>query len=44
LEMALRVTLPARHGTNRQHMPTLALFEMHGQEDLNFVRARTDRL
>jgi hypothetical protein len=31
LEMALRITLPAGHGTNRQHSPTLALFEIRGQ-------------
>jgi hypothetical protein len=31
LEMALRITLPAGHRTNRQHSPTLALFEVRDQ-------------
>jgi hypothetical protein len=31
LEMALCVALTAGHGTNRQHTPTLALFENWGQ-------------
>jgi hypothetical protein len=31
LEMALRITLAVGHGTNRQHSPTLALFEIWGQ-------------
>src|SRR5713101_8903060 len=31
LEMALSVALTAGHGTNRQHTPTLALFEIWGQ-------------
>jgi hypothetical protein len=31
LEMALRVALAAGHGTNRQHSPTLALFEIRDQ-------------
>jgi len=35
LQMTLRVTLAAGHGSNRQHGPTLALFEIRDQ-------ARTD--
>jgi hypothetical protein len=31
LEVALCIALAARHGTNRQHNPTLALFEIRGQ-------------
>ena len=31
LEMALCIAFTARHGTNRQHTPTLALFEIWGQ-------------
>ena len=31
-EMALSVALTAGHGTNRQHSPTLALFEILGQQ------------
>ena len=31
LEMALCVAFTAGHGTNRQHVPTLALFEIWGQ-------------
>jgi hypothetical protein len=31
LEMALCVAFTAGHGTNRQHGPTLALFEIRGQ-------------
>jgi hypothetical protein len=31
LEMALCVAFTAGHGTNRQHVPTLALFEVWGQ-------------
>lgn len=31
LEMALCVAFTAGHGTNRQHGPTLALFEIGGQ-------------
>src|SRR5712692_6865490 len=34
LEMALCVALPAGHGTNRQHTPTLALFEDRNQGSL----------
>ena len=30
-EMALSVALTAGHGTNRQHGPTLALFEIRNQ-------------
>jgi hypothetical protein len=31
LEMALCIVFTAGHGTNRQHDPTLALFEIRGQ-------------
>ena len=38
LEMALRVAFPAGHGTNRQHRPTLALFEIRNQPRRNPLR------
>ena len=36
--MALRVTLPTCHGTDRQHCPTLTLFEIRTQPPRNPLR------
>jgi hypothetical protein len=41
LQMALRVTLAAGHGTNRQHGPTLALFEIRDQPRRDLPRAHS---
>jgi hypothetical protein len=51
LKLALRVTLSAGHCTNRQHSPTLALFEIRDQPveghtvgtQMSFMRVRSER-